>query len=40
MIAEGRMLNPPKDANFADGTHADYNMVGVRFIPCPKMSDK
>jgi hypothetical protein len=35
MIAEGRMLNPPKDANFADGTHADYNMVGVRFVPLP-----
>ena len=33
MIAEGRMLNPPKDAKFAEGTHADYNMIGVRFAP-------
>jgi len=33
MIAEGRMLNPPKDAQFSHGTHADYNMIGVRFAP-------
>ncbi|MFQ3225256.1 MAG: hypothetical protein ACI8Z5_001512 [Lentimonas sp.] len=33
MIAEGRMLNPPKDAEFPHGTHADYNMIGVRFEP-------
>jgi hypothetical protein len=33
MIAEGRMLNPPKDAEFMQGTHADYNMIGVRFEP-------
>ena len=33
MIAEGRMLNPPKEAAFAEGTHADYNMIGVRFQP-------
>ena len=33
MVAEGRMLNPPKDATFAEGTHADYNMIGVRFEP-------
>ncbi len=33
VIIEGRMLNPPKDAEFAPGTHADYNMVGVRFEP-------
>ena len=33
MIAEGRMLNPPKDAQFSLGTHADYNMIGVRFAP-------
>ena len=33
MIAEGRMLNPPKDAEFTEGTHADYNMIGVRFEP-------
>ncbi len=31
MIAEGRMLNPPKDAQFSNNTHADYNMIGVRF---------
>ncbi len=33
MIAEGRMLNPPKDAEFTQDTHADYNMIGVRFQP-------
>lgn len=33
MIAEGRMLNPPKNAKFMPGTHADYNMIGVRFAP-------
>jgi hypothetical protein len=33
VIVEGRMLNPPNDAQFAHGTHADYNMVGVRFEP-------
>ena len=33
MIAEGRMLNPPEDATFAEGTYADYNMIGVRFEP-------
>ena len=31
MVAEGRMLNPPRDAEFAPGTYADYNMIGVRF---------
>jgi hypothetical protein len=35
MIAAGRMLNPPKDTTFAEGTHADYNMIGVRFQPKP-----
>ena len=33
MIAQGRMLNPPKDPQFDPGTHADYNMIGVRFEP-------
>jgi len=33
IIAEGRMLNPPKDAQFPNGTYADYNMIGVRFEP-------
>lgn len=28
---EGRMLNPVKDTEFTLGTHADYNMIGVRF---------
>ena len=31
MIAEGRMLNPPKNTQFEPGTYADYNMIGVRF---------
>lgn len=31
MVAQGRMLNPPKDAQFEPGTFADYNMIGVRF---------
>ena len=30
MVAEGRMLNPPKDIQFEPGTYADYNMIGVR----------
>ena len=30
MIAEGRMLNPPKGIQFESGTYADYNMIGVR----------
>lgn len=30
MIAEGRMLNPPVDAQFESGVYADYNMIGVR----------
>lgn len=38
MIAEGRMLNPPKDATFAEGTHADYNMIGVRFKPAKRQN--
>jgi hypothetical protein len=33
VIVEGRMLNPPKDAEFAPGSHADYNMIGVRLAP-------
>lgn len=31
MIAQGRMLNPPKDIQFKPGTYADYNMIGVHF---------
>ena len=31
MIAQGRMLNPPKNTQFEPGTYADYNMIGVRF---------
>ena len=31
MIAQGRMLNPPEDAQFDPETYADYNMIGVRF---------
>ncbi|MBC8190101.1 MAG: hypothetical protein H8E75_06690 [Puniceicoccaceae bacterium] len=31
IIVEGRMLNPPKDAELEKGTLADYNMIGVRF---------
>ena len=33
MIAQGRMLNPPKGTQFDRGKHADYNMIGVRFEP-------
>ena len=33
MIAQGRMLNPPKGIQFDQGTYADYNMIGVRFEP-------
>ena len=38
MVAEGRMLNPLKDAEFAEGTHADYNMIGVWFKPVVEAS--
>ncbi|MGB0416166.1 MAG: hypothetical protein ACPGKS_04910 [Coraliomargarita sp.] len=31
IIIEGRMLNPAIDAEFEAHTHADYNMIGVRF---------
>jgi hypothetical protein len=31
IIVEGRMINPPKDVKFEKGTHADYNMIGIRF---------
>lgn len=31
IIVEGRMINPPKDAQLEEGTLADYNMIGVRF---------
>lgn len=31
IIVEGRMINPPKGAEFSPGTHADYNMIGVWF---------
>ena len=31
VLIEGRMLNPPLGADFAPHTHADYNMIGVRF---------
>ncbi len=31
MIAQGRMLNPPENAQLEPGTYADYNMIGVRF---------
>ncbi|MGK0464076.1 MAG: hypothetical protein ACJAT5_000483 [Lentimonas sp.] len=31
LIAQGRMLNPPKNAQFEPGTYADYNMIGVCF---------
>ena len=33
MIVQGRMLNPPQDIQFKQGTHADYNMIGIRFEP-------
>ena len=33
MIAEGRMLNPPKDFEVTEDTLASYNMIGVRFHP-------
>ena len=38
MIARGRMLNPPPDAQFEAGTYADYNMIGVRFKKIEKIS--
>lgn len=33
IIVDGRMINPPKDAELEKGTLADYNMIGVRFEP-------
>jgi len=38
IIVEGRMINPPRDAEFERGTHADYNMIGVRFEPMAEAS--
>lgn len=35
VIVEGRMLNPPKDAELEPGTIADFNTIGVRFEPIP-----
>ncbi|HBR93954.1 hypothetical protein QEH52_04885 [Coraliomargarita sp. SDUM461003] len=31
IVVDGRMINPPKGVQFEKGTHADYNMLGVRF---------
>ncbi|MGC6606600.1 MAG: hypothetical protein ACON5O_07570 [Lentimonas sp.] len=31
VVVEGRMINPPKNAELPAGTHADYNLIGVRF---------
>lgn len=36
IIVEGRMLNPPLDAEFTKGTEADYNLIGVYFEPVEK----
>ncbi len=33
VVIEGRMLNPVQGTTFKIGTHADYNMIGVRFEP-------
>jgi hypothetical protein len=33
IIVEGRMINPPRDAEFSEGTYAAYNMIGVWFKP-------
>jgi len=33
VVIEGRMLNPAPDAESPPHTHADYNMIGVRFQP-------
>ena len=35
IIVEGRMINPPKDAELEDGSIADYNLIGVRFEVSP-----
>lgn len=35
IIVEGRMINPPKDAEFQEGTRADFNLIGVRFEKLP-----
>ena len=35
IIVEGRMINPPKDAKLDDGSVADYNLIGVRFVVGP-----
>ena len=33
VVIEGRMLNPAKGAQLNPSTHADYNMIGIRFDP-------
>ena len=40
VVVEGRMLNPPDGVEFAPGTYADYNMIGVRFRPLQSDSAK
>ena len=35
IIVEGRMINPPKDAELEDSSIADYNLIGVRFELSP-----
>lgn len=39
MIAQGRMLNPPPNAQFEPGAYADYNMIGVRFEKAVKRAE-
>ncbi len=34
---EGRMLNEIRGVEYARGTMADYNMIGVQFEPVPEM---
>lgn len=38
IIVEGRMINPPEDAEFQKGTHAAYNMIGIWFDPTGESS--
>ena len=35
IVVEGRMINPPADAKLEDGSVADYNLIGVRFMVSP-----
>ncbi|MEM7792117.1 MAG: hypothetical protein AAF546_12000 [Verrucomicrobiota bacterium] len=39
VVAQGRMINPAKDVELPIGAIADYNMIGVRFLPATSVTN-